>query len=69
MQDVTELLKKPYLTEQEVSKITGLALSTLRNQRHQRRGIPYLKIGGRAIRYKSADTTAYMEKHRISFDS
>ena len=65
--NVNELIKKPYLTETEVSAITGRAISTLRNERHLRRGLAYLKIGQRSIRYKTADVIATMEARRISF--
>ncbi len=56
-----------YLTETQVSKMTGIALSTLRNQRFERRGCPYLKIGmfGRSVRYKLSDVIDYMEARRI----
>jgi predicted DNA-binding transcriptional regulator AlpA len=63
-----ELLKKPYLTETEVAAITGRAVSTLRNERFLRRGLPYLKIGKRSIRYKTSDVIAAMESRRIAFD-
>lgn len=63
-----ELLKKPYLNEAEVAAITGRAVSTLRNERHLCRGLSYLKVGGRSIRYKLQDVLIYMEKQRISFD-
>lgn len=63
-----EILEKPYLTEKEVSAITGRAVSTLRNERFMRKGLPYLKVGGRSIRYKSEDVIAYMEGRRITFD-
>mgnify|MGYP001770117880 CR=1 FL=1 len=63
-----ELLEKPYLTEQEVSAITGRAISTIRNERFMRKGLPYYKIGGRSVRYKSEDVISYMESRRISFD-
>lgn len=62
-----ELLSKKYLNERQVSEITGRAVSTLRNERFLRKGLPYLKIGGRSIRYKTEDVLAYMEKRRISF--
>ena len=65
--DIGELVKKPYLLEVETSAITGRKLPTLRNDRFLRRGIPYLKVGKRSIRYKTADVLAYMEKTRISF--
>jgi len=68
IESVSELLKKPYLNEMEAAVITGRAVSTLRNERHLRQGLPYLKIGKRSIRYKTADIIATMESRRISFD-
>lgn len=63
-----ELLEKPYLSEKDVAAITGRAVSTLRNERFTRKGLPYLKIGGRSIRYKTEDVVAYMEGRRITFN-
>ena len=63
-----ELVKKPYLNEKEVATITGKALSTLRNDRHCRRGIPYLKVGKRSVRYKNEDVINSMEERRITFN-
>lgn len=68
IENVTELLKKPYLNEVEAAAITRRAVSTLRNERHLRRGIPYLKIGRRSIRYKLEDILSFMEGRRVSFD-
>ena len=54
--EVNEFIKKPFSeNEREVSAITGRALSTLRNDRFARRGIPYLKISKRSIRYRTPD--------------
>ena len=61
-QQTRELPK--YLTEKEVSKITGIALSTLRNTRFQSRGIPYIKIG-RSVRYDLKDVIRYMEDRKV----
>ena len=66
--NVAELLKKPYLNEFETASVTGLSVSTLRNGRSKRRGIPYLIIGERTIRYRTVDIIAAMEARRISFD-
>jgi len=66
---VNELLKKPYLNEFEAAALTGRAVSTLRNDRHLRRGFPYLRIGQRSIRYSLDDVQAAMEGRRITFDS
>jgi len=65
---VSELLEKKYLNEKEVAAVTGRAVSTLRNERFMRKGLPYLKIGGRSIRYKNEDVISYMEGRRISFN-
>lgn len=59
-----------YLRETEVSELTGLALSTLRNDRARagRRRIPYCKVG-RSIRYLESDIRHFMEAHRIEANS
>ena len=56
-----------WLTEKEVSKITGRAEQTLRNDRFNRRGIPYSKIG-RSVRYKATDVFEFMESRKINFN-
>ena len=66
--NIGNLLTKPYLNEFEAAAITGRAVSTLRNERFLRKGLPYLKVGKRSIRYKTADLVATMEERRISFD-
>ena len=65
---INELLTKPFLNEAEVAAITGRALATLRNDRFLRRGIPYLKVSGRSIRYKTQNVLAFMETRPITFD-
>ena len=54
-----------YLTEVQVAEITGRALSTLRNERFSRCGIPYIKIG-RSVRYSLHDVVQFMESHKIA---
>ncbi len=66
--DFGAIMSKPYLNEKEVSALTGRALSTLRNERHMRRGIPYHVVGERSIRYRLTDVIQTMEKTRITFD-
>ena len=58
---------KRYLTEKEVSAITGLSVSLLQKMRGQCRGIPYLKIG-KAVRYTIEDVQSFMEAHRVNVD-
>ncbi len=53
-----------YITERDVSRITSRALSTLRNDRFNGRGIPYYKIGS-SIRYSRTDVINFMETRKI----
>ena len=52
------------VTEHEASQILGRAVQTLRNDRHMRKGCPYLKIG-RSVRYLLSDIEDFLAKHRI----
>ena len=62
-------MDKLYLKEKEVALMTGKAISTLRNERCLRKGIPYLKPkDGRSIYYKLQDVCDYMESQRIAFE-
>lgn len=53
-----------YVDEREVSRITGRALPTLRNDRCKKQGIPYIKIG-RTVRYCVQDVITFMDSHKI----
>ena len=57
-------MEKQYITETEVSDITGIALSTLRNDRLYKRKIPYIKVG-RSVRYDHDDVVEFMESCKI----
>jgi hypothetical protein len=57
-----------YITENQVSEITGLALQTLRNDRCQGKRLPYRKIG-RSIRYRLDEVFAYIEAHRVDVEN
>ncbi len=57
-----------YLTDREVSEITGIAISTLRNNRFLGKGIAYSKIG-RAVRYSIRDVIDFMESRKICLES
>ncbi len=56
-----------YISEKEVSRITGLALPTLRNWRFKRTGMAYSKIG-RSVRYAMEDVLHYMESRKVRTD-
>jgi predicted DNA-binding transcriptional regulator AlpA len=53
-----------YLKEQEVSEVTGLSLSTLRNYRCAGKGPSYVKVGA-SVRYNHDDVIRFMERNRI----
>jgi hypothetical protein len=53
------------ICEKETAKILGVAIQTLRNWRHLRKGPPYVKLG-RIVRYRDGDLTAFIEKHRVN---
>lgn len=56
------------LTEQEVSHLTGIPVSTLQTDRFKRQNLPYIKIG-RRVRYRLGDVLDYIENHRVQFES
>mgnify|MGYP001484377447 CR=1 len=57
-----------YLSEKQVSESTGIALSTLRNHRFLKKGIPYSRYG-RKILYSQEDVLAYLKDHRVKTES
>jgi predicted DNA-binding transcriptional regulator AlpA len=54
-----------YVREKQAAEITGFAVQTLRNKRHNGDGPPYVKKG-RAVRYPLADLVAWMEAGRVN---
>ena len=57
-------IENQVVNENQAAKIIGRAVQTLRNDRHLRKGAPYIRIG-RSIRYRVADLLDYIEKHRV----
>ena len=53
-----------YIKEEEVEKITGVKVGTLRQNRYKKRGFPYYKVGGKVL-YKEADIIEYIERHKV----
>ena len=56
------------LIDKIAAKKIGVAVQTLRNWRHQRRGPAYLKLG-RSVRYRLDDLNKFMENNRIDPDN
>lgn len=62
-----DLKKIRWLTENEVSLLTGRSLSTLRNERSQGRGLRYAKVG-KSVRYRLSDVVDFMERCLVNVD-
>ena len=50
--------------EKRAATFLGVAVQTLRNWRHQRRGPAYIKMG-RSVRYQINDLMDYLKKKKI----
>ena len=59
-----KMKEKRFITETEVSTITGMSVQTLRNWRFNGKGFPYVKAG-RSVRYQYQDVITYMEDRII----
>jgi hypothetical protein len=57
-------MRKRFITEKEVSAITGRAIQTLRNDRFKGQGFPYVKFG-KSIRYDEDVILAKMEEMTV----
>lgn len=56
--------KNTYLTANQVAKILHCSPSTLANKRSLRIGLPFLKVGGHKVLYKTEDVIAYTEMQK-----
>ena len=57
-------IERKYIDEKEVSKLTGRAVQTLRNDRCKGVGFEYIKLN-RSIKYSIDDIVSYMESRKI----
>ncbi|MFA7509461.1 MAG: helix-turn-helix domain-containing protein [Mycolicibacterium vanbaalenii] len=58
----------PIATAAQVAKVVQTSSDALAQDRYRRRGIPYVKIGGR-VRYLRDDVIAYLTANRIGGDA
>lgn len=54
----------PVATAAQVARVVQTSVDALSQDRYRRRGIPYVKIGGR-VRYLREDVLAYLAANRI----
>ncbi len=53
------------LNEEQVSRLLGVQPRALREWRHDR-GLPYIKITPKIIRYRRKDIDAWLDKKRVA---
>lgn len=58
-------MEREYLSEREVSQLIGRSISTLRNDRANGNGLPFVKWGGRFIRYPRKDLIEFLEARKV----
>jgi predicted DNA-binding transcriptional regulator AlpA len=63
-----DAMEPKWLNEREVSKLTGIAVQTLRNWRSRRTGPKYSIAGARMVRYLLSDLIDFMEQRKVDFD-
>ncbi len=62
--ETQQMSDQQYLTEKQVSKMIGRAVQSLRNDRFNRKNIPYIKLGS-SVRYDLDDVIEFMKKRKI----
>lgn len=60
-------METQYLTEKQTAALTTKSRNTLRNDRHNRRGLPYIKDGRRVI-YDLRDILQHLDARKVVFD-
>jgi hypothetical protein len=61
------LTLKPLLTDHECSAITRRSIASLRRDRVSGTGIPFIKLGSRAL-YDPRDVAGYIANNRHTYD-
>ncbi len=49
----------------EAAEFLGVSEHTLHQMRFYKKGIPYIKIGSKSVRYRKRDLIEYIEKHVV----
>jgi phage terminase Nu1 subunit (DNA packaging protein) len=55
--------------QKTLSEILQLSEATIEKWRVRRIGIPWIKIGNRAVRYKLSDVSRYIDSHKTKLES
>ena len=57
------------LTTDDVAEITGLSPETLAQWRWLKKGIPFVRLGKKCVRYRQCDIDAWLAKRLVSVTS
>ena len=57
------------LNEKDTADLLNLSVQTLRNQRFQGCGLPYVKLGKRRVAYDPCDIQEYIDNCRVKISS
>ena len=57
-------LKDPLLTPKKASEMLSVKVQTLAAWRHRGHRLPWVRLGGRAIRYRLSDLVRFIEENR-----
>ena len=58
-------MDKKLMTTKEAADYLRVAVQTIYNWRHQRKGPDYVLVGGRSPRYRQEDLDKYLDENRI----
>lgn len=62
---VREIQLEPLLDEKQLARITRQSLASIRRDRQFGRGVPFIRVGQKLVRYDPADVRAYLAGRKI----
>ncbi len=57
------------LTTQQCANMRSCSVSTIRRERRERRGVPFISINYNTVRYRRRDVIDYIDGHRVEVSS
>lgn len=53
------------LTTEQCARMRGCSVSTIRRERRERRGLPFIQLNQNTVRYRRQDVIDYIQKFRV----
>ncbi|HPE81692.1 MAG: hypothetical protein H6961_01450 [Chromatiaceae bacterium] len=57
------------LTTEQCALMRGCSASTIRRERRERRGVPFIEINCNTVRYRRQDVVDFISKYRVDVDN